>query len=76
MPYDIRFQTSFNCIVSGVSGSGKTTWVQKLLTLKSQLLTEDPARVILFYKVMQDMYLEMESSGLVHELINVNDHKN
>ena len=74
MPYDIRFQTSFNCIVSGVSGSGKTTWVQKLLTLKSQLLTEDPARVILFYKVMQDMYLEMENSGLVHELINVNDH--
>jgi len=73
MPYDIRFQTPFNCLVSGVSGSGKTTFVKNLLTLKDKLFTEEPARVFLFYKIMQDIYLEMETSGLVHELINVGD---
>ena len=74
MPHDIRFKTSFNCLVSGMSGSGKTTWVKNLLTLKKQLLTEEPARVFLFYKVMQDIYLEMENTGLVNESINVNEH--
>lgn len=74
MPHDIRFQTSFNCIVSGASSSGKTTWVKNLLTLKSKLFTEEPAKVILFYKVMQDIYLEMETTGLVNELININEH--
>ncbi len=69
MPHDIRFKTSFNCLVSGMSGSGKTTWVKNLLTLKKQLLTEEPARVFLFYKVMQDIYLEMENTGLVNESI-------
>lgn len=74
MPHDIRFKTSFNCIVSGMSSSGKTTWVKNLLSLRSKLLTEVPAKTFLFYKVMQDIYLEMENMGLVDELINVNEH--
>lgn len=73
MPHDIRFKTSFNCLVSGASSSGKTTWVKNLLTLKSKLFTEEPAKVFLFYKIMQDIYLEMEETGLVNELINVNE---
>ena len=73
MPHDIRFQTSFNCIVSGMSSSGKTTWVKNLLALRKQLFTKVPAKTFLFYKVMQDIYLEMENTGLVDELINVNE---
>ena len=74
MPHDIRFKTSFNCLVSGMSSSGKTTWVKNLLTLRKKLFTEEPTRIFLFYKVMQDIYLEMENEGLLHELINVNEH--
>lgn len=74
MPHDIRFKTSFNCLVSGMSSSGKTTWVKNLLTLQNKLFTQTPARTFLFYKVMQDIYLEMEDAGLVNELININEH--
>lgn len=72
-PHDIRFKTSFNCLISGMSGSGKTTWVKNLLTLREKLFTEIPAKVFLFYRAVQDMYLEMEQMGLVNELINVNE---
>lgn len=73
MPHDIRFKTSFNCLVSGASSSGKTTWVKNLLTLKDKLFTQKPAYIILFYKIIQDVYLEMEEEGLVNEIINVKD---
>ena len=53
--WDIRFKTSFNCIVSGPSGSGKTTWVKNLLTIGDQIFTQSPKRVFLFYQAMQDI---------------------
>ncbi len=71
MTWDIRLKTSFNCIVSGPSGSGKTTWVKNLLTIGDQIFTESPKKVFLFYQAMQDMYIEMENMGLVHELVDV-----
>ena len=70
MPYDIRFKTSFNCLVSGMSGSGKTTWVKNLLTLKTKLFTEVPAHVFLFYRKIQDIYIEMEETGLIFWVIH------
>lgn len=73
MTWDIRFKTSFNCIISGPSGSGKTTWVKNLLTLGDQLFTQPPKKVFLFYKAMQDMYIEMEKANLIHQLVNVTD---
>jgi uridine kinase len=73
MPYDIRFRNPFNLLISGASSSGKTTWVKNLLSLKPKLFTELPAKTFLFYKVMQDIYLEMEETGLVNELINVSE---
>jgi len=53
MPFDIRFQTPFKMIVSGPSGSGKSTWVNNLLRLKSVIFTKEPAKIFLFYKIMQ-----------------------
>jgi len=73
MTWDIRLKTSFNCIISGPSGSGKTTWVKNLLTMGSQMFTQPPQKVFLFYKAMQDMYLEMENMNLIHELVDVKD---
>jgi len=54
-----------------MSGSGKTTWVQNLLRIKEQIFSESPSKVFLFYKIMQNVYLEMQQQGLVTELINV-----
>jgi hypothetical protein len=73
MTFDTRLKTSFNCLVSGPTGSGKTTFVKNLLNLGDQIFTEKPKKVFLFYKAMQDMYLEMEKDGLIHEMIDVQD---
>ena len=73
MPFDTRLKTSFNCLVSGPTGSGKTTFVKNLLSIGDQIFTEKPTRVFLFYKAMQDMYLEMEKDGLIHEMIDVQE---
>jgi len=75
MTYDIRFKTSFNCIVSGPSGSGKTTWVRNLLKLKEHLFTTPPVKTFLFYSMPQDIYLEMKREGLVDELYNIGEHE-
>ena len=71
MTFDVRFQTSFNLIVSGPSGSGKTTWVKNLLKLKHHLFDNPPKKVFLYYNMMQNIYTELKSEGLVDEIINV-----
>jgi hypothetical protein len=71
MPFDTRLKTSFNCLVSGPTGSGKTTFVKNLLSIGDQIFTHKPKHVFLFYKAMQDMYLEMEKDGLIDEMIDV-----
>jgi hypothetical protein len=69
--YDLRFKTSFNCVVAGASGTGKTTFVKNLLSVGDQIFTVKPKKVFLFYSAMQDIYIQMENEGLVHELISV-----
>ena len=45
--YDARLVTPFNCIISGVSQSGKTTLVSNLLKLSDSIFTKKPERVFL-----------------------------
>jgi len=71
MPFDITFQTSFNLIVSGASGTGKTTWVRNLIKMKNQLFSTPPATVIWFYSSPQKIYDEMEQEGLIDEFHDV-----
>ena len=71
MPFDIRLKTSFNLICSGPTGSGKTTWVKNLLTFAEEMFVEKPVKVYLFYRVMQDIYLQMRANKLVDEFIDV-----
>jgi Cdc6-like AAA superfamily ATPase len=69
--HDMRLKTSFNCLVAGAAGTGKTTFVRNLLSVGEQIFTTQPKKVFLFYSAMQNMYLEMEKEGLIHETIFV-----
>lgn len=71
MPWDLRFISPFNKIISGSSQTGKTHYIKKLLEHKASLMTNPPKKVFLFYKLKQDVYNEMVSSNLVDELIDV-----
>jgi predicted ATPase len=68
--YDARLKTPFNCIISGASKSGKTTLVQNLLTMRDEMFTNNPDRVILFYKFMQGVYQDMLDNHLIDELVD------
>jgi len=69
--YDARLVTPFNCIISGVSQSGKTTLVSNLLQLSSSIFTVKPKKVFLFYKFNQSIYQEMVRNGLIQELVEI-----
>lgn len=71
--YDARLVTPFNCIISGVSQSGKTTLVSNLLKLSDTIFTKKPEKVFLFYKFNQELYDEMLYNNLIHEKVEIND---
>lgn len=71
--YDARLQTPFNCIISGVSKSGKTTLVKNLLRMSDDIFTQKPSHVICYYKFMQDIYQDMLDEGLINELVSIDD---
>jgi predicted ATPase len=71
--YDCRLKTPFNCIISGASKSGKTTLVRNLLTIGESIFSSKPEYVILYYKFMQDIYLDMNNKGLINEMVSLED---
>lgn len=73
LEYDARLQTPFNCIISGVSKSGKTTLVKNLLRMSDDIFTQKPSHVICYYKFMQDIYQNMLDEGLINELVSIDD---
>ena len=68
---DTRLKTPFNCIVSGASGTGKTTFVFNLLSLRNALFTKVPEYIFICYKYNQDIYKEMLRREIVNELIPI-----
>lgn len=70
---DTRLKTPFNCIVSGASKTGKTTFVYNLLTVKQSIFTKIPNKVLLFYKYPQEIYKQMLNLNLIDELISIDD---
>lgn len=82
------FQAPSTFSVSGMTGSGKTTWIFKLLCNKEQMFGENiPERILYCYGIWQDLFKEMESTlddiifheGLpssekIEELISNNKH--
>ena len=67
--YDVTFKCPFNCIMSGSSGSGKTTRLFEFLKLKDVICNAKFYKVYYFYSTWQNIYDEMKSQKLVDHFI-------
>ena len=67
--YDVTFKCPFNCIMSGSSGSGKTTRLMEFLRLKDVLCNAKFYKIYYFYSTWQKMYDEMKTQNLVDNFI-------
>ena len=65
MPYStekcqrFQFEHPFTCMVVGMTGSGKTVWVQSLLTQAYRMINLPPERVVWCYSQWQPAYMDM-----------------
>ena len=67
--YDMTLKTPFNMIISGASGSGKTTKLMKILKYKDIILDTTTKKVIFFYSEWQDSYEALKELKLVDKFI-------
>ena len=56
-----RFQLvhPFTCMVAGMTGSGKTVWVQSLLQQAQTVIDQPPERIIWYYSQWQPAYTQL-----------------
>ena len=74
--YDVTFKCPFNCIMSGSSGSGKTTRLLEFLKLKDVLCNSKFYKTYYFYSTWQSLYDEMKNQKLVdHFIEGIPDHE-
>ena len=65
MPYStekcqrFQFEHPFTCMVAGMTGSGKTVWVQSLLTQAYRMSNLPPVRIVWCYSQWQPAYMDM-----------------
>ena len=65
MPYSavkcerFQFEHPFTCMVAGMTGSGKTVWVQSLLKQANRMINPPPERIVWCYSQWQPAYMEM-----------------
>ena len=52
----------FTALVAGMTGSGKTVWVQKLLEHANEMISPPPQRIIWCYSQWQPAYEQMQHS--------------
>ena len=60
----LSFQSLTTLILSGTTGSGKTTWLKKLIAYKKQMFSKEPLKILYFYGVWQPMFEDMEKWGV------------
>ena len=74
--YDVTFKCPFNCIMSGSSGSGKTSRLLEFLQLKDVLCSEKFYKIYYFYSSWQSIYDKMKLHKLVDYFIEgIPDHE-
>ena len=54
-----QFEHPFTCMVAGMTGSGKTVWVQSLLRQAYRMINLPPERIVWCYSQWQPAYMEM-----------------
>ena len=54
-----QFEHPFTCMVAGMTGSGKTVWVQSLLTQAYRMINLPPEKIVWCYSQWQPVYMEM-----------------
>ena len=54
-----QFEHPFTCMVAGMTGSGKTVWVQSLLKQANRMINLPPERIVWCYSQWQPAYMEM-----------------
>ena len=57
-----HFVHAFTCMVAGMTGSGKTVWVQSLLQQAQSVIEPPPERIIWCYSQWQPAYSELLST--------------
>ena len=62
----IPFQNPTTMILSGCTGSGKTTWLMKLLKHKDEMFESKIEHIFYHYGVWQDVFQELEQKQGVH----------
>ena len=54
-----QFEHPFTCMVAGMTGSGKTVWVQSLLTQAYRMINLPPEKIVWCYSQWQPACMEM-----------------
>ena len=60
----ILFHVPSTFILSGASGSGKTTWLRTLIKHKNEMFDSPPTKILYFYGIWQPMFGQMEKEGV------------
>jgi len=67
---DIKLQHPFSMVLSGVSGSGKTCWVKRLIENIDEMVIPNIDRIVLSYTEKQNIYeelLNLDDRVILHE---------
>ncbi len=59
---DARLQHPFTCCCAGMTGCGKTRWVQKLLMEREATIRGYPENIVWYYGEYQPIYSELQKS--------------
>ena len=54
-----RWTDAFTCMAAGMTGSGKTVWVQSLLQQTHTVIDQPPERIIWCYSQWQPAYTQL-----------------
>ena len=66
---DVTFKHPCNIILSGSTGSGKTTITYNIIKNKHLLFSEKPKVVLWYYKQMQSLYRKLRNQNEVNQFI-------
>ena len=61
---DVRWGHPFTCVVAGGTGSGKSVFVNKLITHRKEVINPVPEEIVLCYKIWQPGYESLKTHNV------------